>query len=94
MRYSTKGFTAGLDCHQAISASSVSSLIERLGPDRLRTHIDIAQVDQADVRIRVALGPIHLDRRPYSHLTRRAQNMLGKCMDIEQFGIRGEELPE
>jgi hypothetical protein len=94
MRYSTKGFTAGLDCHQKISASSVSSLKERLDLIRFRTHIDIAQVDQTDVRIRVALGPIHFDRRPDSHLTRRTQDMLGKCMNVEQFGIRGEELPE
>lgn len=94
MRYSIKGFTAGLDCHPSIPACRVSSSKEKIGPDRLRTHIDIAQVDQTDVRIRVALGPIHLDRRPDSHLTRRAQDMLGKCMDIEQFRIRGEELPE
>jgi hypothetical protein len=56
----------------------------------VRAHIDIAQVYQADIGIRITFSSIHFDRCANSHLSSGRQDVLSKRVDIEELGIRGE----
>lgn len=54
------------------------------------THRTPVQIHQAQIRIRVAFGAIDLDGASDSHLHRLGEHELGKGVDVEFLGVRGE----
>lgn len=58
------------------------------------TYSASVQIHQAQIRVRIALRSIDLDCASDPHLYSLREHDLGEGVDVEFFGVRGEELTE